>query len=188
MGKVKTNKRNKVLHKKSGGNQNTKPAAVALSKAYFGDSALASLIGEVVSLFHRLRIVSEQIHRQGEMTSGKRGVLGSLDRFGPQTVPAMARARPVSRQYIQALVNQLSDEGLVEFIENPAHKRSHLVRLTPKGKVLLDSMIQRETDLLSQLKLDIPEKALRDGAAVLKTVREVFESKEWKERLKKEGV
>ncbi|HZX13673.1 MAG TPA: hypothetical protein VFF49_04660, partial [Thermodesulfobacteriota bacterium] len=68
MEKMKTNKRNKVLHKKIGGNQNTKPAAVALSKAYFGDSALASLIGEVVALFHRLRIVSEQIHRQGEMT------------------------------------------------------------------------------------------------------------------------
>ncbi|HLE24134.1 MAG TPA: MarR family transcriptional regulator [Thermodesulfobacteriota bacterium] len=188
MGQVKTSKGNKVLHKRSGGNQNTKPAAVALSKAYFGDSALASLIGEVVALFHRLRIVSEQIHRQGEMTSGKRGILGSLDRFGPQTVPEMARARPVSRQYIQTLVNQLMHEGLVEFIENPAHKRSHFVRLTPKGKELLDSMIQRETELLSQLKLDIPEKALHDGAGVLKAVRELFESKQWKELLKEDGV
>ena len=184
MGKEKRSKRH--LNKRAD-SQDKIPAAVALSKAYFGDSALASLIGEVVALFHRLRIVSEQIHRQGEMTSGKRGVLGSLDRFGPQTVPAMARARPVSRQYIQTLVNQLSDEGLVEFIENPAHKRSHLIRLTPKGKVLLDSMIQRETELLSLLKLDIQEKALRDGAGVLKAVRELFESKQWKELLKEEG-
>ncbi|MGH7909372.1 MAG: MarR family winged helix-turn-helix transcriptional regulator [Thermodesulfobacteriota bacterium] len=187
MGNVKTSKRNRVLHKKSSGNQNTKPGAVALSRAYFGDSALASLIGEVVALFHRLRMVSEQIHRQGEMTSGKRGVLGSLDRFGPQTVPEMARARPVSRQYIQTLVNQVSEEGLVEFIENPAHKRSHLVRLTTNGKELLDLMIHRETDLLSRLKLDIPEKALRDGAGVLKALRELFESKQWKELLKEDG-
>ncbi len=183
MGKAKRSKHH--LNKRAD-TQDKTPAAVALSKAYFGDSALASLIGEVVALFHRLRIVSEQIHQRGEMTSGKRGVLGSLDRFGPQTVPAIARARPVSRQYIQTLVNQLGNEGLVEFVENPAHKRSHLVRLTPKGKELLDSMIQRETELLSRLELDIPEKALRDGARVLKAVRELFECKQWKELLKED--
>jgi len=49
-------------------------------------------------------------------------------------------------------------------------------------------MIQRETELLSQLKLDIPEKALHDGAGVLKAVRELFESKQWKELLKEDGV
>src|SRR4030067_3517211 len=106
MGKEKRSKRH--LNKRADSQDNI-PATDALSKAYCGNSALASLIGEVVALFHRLRIVSEQIHRQGEMTSGKRGVLGSLDRFGPQTGPAMARGRPVPRQDIQTLVNQLSD-------------------------------------------------------------------------------
>jgi hypothetical protein len=42
------------------------------------------------------------------MTAGKRGVLKGLDRLGPQTVPQMARARPVSRQHIQTLVNRLA--------------------------------------------------------------------------------
>lgn len=159
------------------------PAAVALSRAYLGDSALVSLIGETVALFHRLRVVTEQIHQWGEMTSGKRGILASLDSSGPQTVPQMARARQVSRQYIQSLVNELTEEGYVEFQENPAHKRSNLVLLTPKGKKFFDSMVQREVKIMSRLKLDIPEKDLQAAASVLAVVREMFESKQWKRLL-----
>jgi DNA-binding MarR family transcriptional regulator len=70
-------------------------------------SPLESLINETVALFYRLRVVAEQIHRQGETSGPKRGLLKSLDRFGPQTVPQLARSRPVSRQYIQSIVNQL---------------------------------------------------------------------------------
>ena len=72
------------------------PAAVAL----LGDSHLSRWSGETVALFHRLRAVSEQIHQLGELSSGKHGILKGLGLFGPQTVPQMARARPVSRQYI----------------------------------------------------------------------------------------
>lgn len=152
--------------------------------ALFGDSALESIIAETVSLFHRLRVVAEQIHRQGEFTSGKGGVLRGLDVFGPQTVPQMARTRPVSRQYIQTLVNFLEKEGHVELIDNPAHKRSRLVRLTPKGKALVDAMMRRQAKLFAQLKLDIAEKDLRAAGNALRAVRELFEGDRWKRLLK----
>ena len=96
--------------------------------------ALESVFAETVALFHRLRAVAEQVHGQGETSAGRRGILKSLDRLGSQTAPQMARARHVSRQHIQILVNQLAKEGLVDFIDNPAHKRSSLVHLTRKGK------------------------------------------------------
>jgi DNA-binding MarR family transcriptional regulator len=183
MGKLKMNTRRKLSHARSGEAKREAPAAVALTKAYLGESPLASIMGETVALSHRLRVVSEQIHRLGEMTSGKRGILGSLDSSGPLTVPQMARARPVSRQYIQTLVNELAKEGCVEFKENPAHKRSRLVHLTPKGKELLYSMVQREVKLFSRLKLEISEKELRAASSVLRAVREIFESKDWKRLL-----
>ena len=140
-------------------------------------------MGETVALFHRLRVVTEEIHRLGEIASGKRGILASLDSSGPQTVPQMARARPVSRQYVQALVNELAKEGCVEFSENPAHKRSRLVQLTSKGRDLFHSMVRREVKLISRLKLDIPEKELKTAASVLRAVREMFTGKEWKRLL-----
>jgi DNA-binding MarR family transcriptional regulator len=145
-------------------------------------SPLESLINETVALFYRLRVVAEQIHRQGETSGPKRGLLKSLDRFGPQTVPQMARSRPVSRQYIQTIVNQLLDGGYVRFSENPAHKRSPLVNLTERGKDLLDIMSQREEELLSRLKIDIPAIELEITASSLQQMRLIFESAEW-ERL-----
>jgi DNA-binding MarR family transcriptional regulator len=161
----------------------TKPAPATV---LFGGSALESVLGETMSLFHRLRIVAEQVHHQREMTAGKLGVLRGLDLSGPQMVPQMARARPVSRQYIQTLVGRLADEGHVELIENPAHKRSRLVRLTQQGKDLLDPAMRRQAKLFSRLTIDIPERDLRTAASVLSALRASFESSHWFRLLKTE--
>ena len=143
-------------------------------------SALESLIDETRALFHRLTVAAKEVHRQGEMSAGRRGVLRSLDRLGLQTVPQMARARPVSRQLIQTLVNELAKEGHVEFVDNPAHKRSHLVRLTPKGTKLVEDMSRQEAKLLKELNIEIPAGDLRSAAAVLTAVRQLFESEQWR--------
>jgi DNA-binding MarR family transcriptional regulator len=57
----------------------------------------------------------------------------SLALLGPLTVPQIAQMRPTSRQRMRRLADELAAEGLVEFIDNPKHRRSKLVRLTPKG-------------------------------------------------------
>ena len=152
--------------------------------ATYGGSPLESVFGETVSLFHRLRAVAEQVHLEGEMAEGKLGVLKGLDLSGPQTVPQMARARPVSRQYIQTLVDQLTDEGHVELIDNPSHRRSSLVRLTSRGKAFVDAAMRRQAKIFSRLKTGIPEKDLRTAASVLSAVRAFFESDQWKRLLK----
>ena len=158
------------------------PAAVAL----LGDSPLESLVGETVALFHRLRAVSEQIHQLGELSSGKHGVLKGLGLFGPQTVPQMARARPVSRQYIQTLVNLLAVNGHVELVDNPGHKRSRLVRLTPGGKKLVEEMNRRQAEVLEQLPINISETELRKAASILRALRQVFEAHPWKKLRRRE--
>ncbi len=147
-------------------------------------AALESVIDETRRLFHRMRVAAEQVHRQGGMSGGRRGVLRDLDRLGPQTVPQMARARPVSRQHIQTLVDQLAAEGHVEFVQNPAHKRSHLIRLTRKGKELVEAMNRREAKILPRLRIGIPEHELRTTAASLRVVRELLESDQWKRLVK----
>jgi DNA-binding MarR family transcriptional regulator len=137
-------------------------------------AAMQEVFDQTVSLFHLLRALAAQLHGQGEMTAGRRGILRGLDRLGPQTVPQMARARPVSRQHIQLEVNQLEADGLVELIENVAHKRSRLVRLAPQGKAQLEAMERREAELYAQWGLPIPEEELRAAAAVLRALRETL--------------
>lgn len=138
-------------------------------------SALESLTAETARLFHRLKVVAEEVHHQGETTAGRRGALRGLYRAGPQTVPQMARARSVSRQHIQTLVNALAEDGLLEQVKNPAHQRSHLIKLTTKGKDLVETMNRREERVFNRLTIPISKKRLQDAADVLRMVRSLFE-------------
>ena len=71
-------------------------------QAAFGGPPLDDLIQEVTRLFHRLSALTSEIHGGGMTSAGRRAILMELDRAGPRTVPEMAKARPVSRQFIQS--------------------------------------------------------------------------------------
>jgi DNA-binding MarR family transcriptional regulator len=149
----------------------------------FHDPALESVLAETAALFHRLRYDAERIHGQGERSSGRRAILRSLSRLGPQTVPDMARARPVSRQAIQRVVNELTEDGFVEAVENPAHKRSSLIQLTPAGETKLEAMAAKEREVFDGLKFDVAKGELRQAAETLRRVRKMIESPEWQRRI-----
>ncbi len=148
------------------------------------ESAFNLLINETAALFHRLKVVADEVHHQGEMSGGLRSILRSLSKRGELTVPQMARERAVSRQSVQILINQLADQGFVEFVENPAHKRSAFVRLTPQGKKAVESMNRREEKLLSKSGVGATDKKMREAAETLRQVCSFFESDEWKRLLK----
>lgn len=136
--------------------------------------ALRALLDETRLLMHRMKRTAERLHRRGEMSAGQRSVMMSLQRLGPLTVPVLARSRPVSRQHMQVVVNALLDGGLAALEPNPSHRRSHLVRLTPRGAALVDRMERREIEFLSELELDLPATGLWEAAGVLKRVRETI--------------
>lgn len=93
----------------------------------------------VIEFHFRIEAVSEAI--AGFATAGGEwGTLRTLVKEGPQTVPELARSKPVSRQHCQTIVNALEAQGLVEFIDNPKHKTSKLVRTTKRGRARFESM------------------------------------------------
>ena len=96
-------------------------------------AVVADLIFEVAQCFFKIRALGQ---KEGFITAwggGAFGFMRSLAQLGPLTVPQIAQMRPTSRQRMQRLADDLAAEGLVEFIDNPEHRRSKLVRLTPKG-------------------------------------------------------
>ena len=95
--------------------------------------AIAELMLEVAQCFFRIRAVGQQAGLITSWGGGAFGFMRSLALLGPLTVPQIAQMRPTSRQRMQRLADELAAEGLVEFIENPKHRRSKLVRLTPEG-------------------------------------------------------
>ena len=142
---------------------------------------LSSLVDETVALFHQLTHAAARIHRQGAHSAARRGVLRSLAAGGPQTVPSLARARPVSRQHIQMLVNALKHDRLVEVVPNPSHRRSSLIRLTRRGRTSIDAMARREQRVFGRIGLGVSDRRLRAAAGVLRHVRRSLERGAWAE-------
>jgi DNA-binding MarR family transcriptional regulator len=142
---------------------------------YEDADAVAALVDETVRLFHRLRAVSEELHGAGEQSASRAGVLRGLARKGPQTVPEMARARPVSRQHIQTLVNGLLADGLVALEPNPAHASSRLVTLTKAGAAAFAEMDARERKRFRRIAAHLDRKTVDAARQTLASVREALE-------------
>lgn len=155
---------------------------VVIMKHPENENQIRSLIEEVILTFRRLRVVSAEIHGGGAPIPGQRGVLIELLRTGPQTVPAMARTRGVSRQNIQVLVDRFRSRGLIELEQNPAHRRSKLVRLTRNGASLVKTMNEREGLVLRSLKLAISPAQFQNATAVLRAFRARLEEHPWENR------
>ena len=131
-----------------------------------------ALFNEVRLLYQSLVQVGETIHAGSNISIGMRAVLEYLERQGPTTVPHMARARRVTRQRIQMLVNALLAQALVEPRDNPASRRSPLIGLTTKGAQVIAAMRALEA---SQLEIDITDQELFDASATLANVRRAIE-------------
>src|SRR5688572_29770513 len=93
---------------------------------------IADLMLEVAQFFFRIRAVGQKTGLITSWGGGAFGFMRSLALIGPRTVPQIARMRPTSRQRMQRLADELAAAKLVEFIDNPRHRRSKLVRLTRK--------------------------------------------------------
>ena len=97
------------------------------------DEGLYLLLGWIRAS-HKLRALGQEMGAVTEGGRGAWGVLHSLVAEGPQTVPQLARTRPVSRQHIQKIANELMEAGLIESVPNPAHRRSRLLAITASGR------------------------------------------------------
>ena len=99
----------------------------------------------IIELYFRIEAVTTAT--AGFATAGGEwGCLRTLMKEGPMTVPEMARTRPISRQHCQTMCNALEAQGLVEFVDNPKHKKSKLVRPTKKGRARFESMRKQFID------------------------------------------
>src|SRR5882757_5117970 len=100
------------------------------------DSArlLGELLNEIAYTYFPLRAAGDALTARFGQTTAEWGLLRTLDEKGPMTVAALARSRPVARQWIQRFANQLVTDGLIEFVDNPDHKRAKLIQITPAGQ------------------------------------------------------
>jgi DNA-binding MarR family transcriptional regulator len=69
---------------------------------------------------------------------------------------------------MQRLADELAAEGLVEFIDNPKHRRSKLVRLTPKGDARYRELSARLLSIASTMDVALSEADLRKTIEIVR--------------------
>jgi DNA-binding MarR family transcriptional regulator len=149
---------------KTGAAPRTGTGQIVDSKA----DAIAELMLEVAQCFFRIRAVGQKTGLITSWGGGAFGFMRSLVLLGPLTVPQIAQMRPTSRQRMQRLADELAAEGLVEFIENPKHRRSKLVRLTPKGDARYRELNARFLVIASTMGVALSEADIRKTTEVVR--------------------
>jgi DNA-binding MarR family transcriptional regulator len=137
---------------------------VAGSKA----EVIAELMLEAAQFFFRLRALGQKTGHITNWGAGAFGFMRSLALLGPLTVPQIAKMRPTSRQRMQRLADELAADGLVEFIDNPRHRRSKLVRLTRKGNAHYRRLDARLLDIASTMGGDSSEADIRKSIEIVR--------------------
>jgi DNA-binding MarR family transcriptional regulator len=107
--------------------------------------------------FSRLMEECFKINRQlvaavGKLTDGSGitgpqwGVLGELGGpHAPLTVAQAARHLGMARQGVQRVADLLQEKGLIEYVENPSHRRAKLAAVTVAGRQLLTRLQEHES-------------------------------------------
>lgn len=129
---------------------------------------IADLMLEVAQFFFRIRAVGQRKGLIRIWGGGAFGFMRSLALLGPLTVPQIAQMRPTSRQRMQRLADELAEEGLVEFIDNPSHRRSKLVRLTRKGEARYRELGARFLAITSTMGAELSEVDIRKSTEIVR--------------------
>lgn len=142
------------------------------SRANIEDRADEELTYEVIRRIRPLyRVLVSAVDRNLEGTGvsvALRGVLEHLAEAGPLTVPDLARAHSVGRQFVQRMIDQAESDGLVERQFNPAHRRSVLFSLTRKGRDTFELIRKRELKVIRKAATGVSHS---DVAATLRVIQ-----------------
>ena len=105
------------------------------------------------------------------LTAARWQVIGAVALAGrPLTVPQIARRMGLTRQAVQATVNQLRAEALVEARDNLDHRRSPLIALTERGSERYAAADPRQIRWINELSAGLD---ITDLAAAARALREL---------------
>ena len=144
----------------SGGEAGARPGRSAA-----GD-ALTELVLRVFRLSGLFLAAAEDMARPAGLTAARWQVLGAVLRE-PLTVSGVARGMGLTRQAVQRLADALVEEGMAEYLPNPAHRRAKLLRATPAGWAAIGVIRPPQYAWTNRVTRDIPADELRRAVATI---------------------
>jgi DNA-binding MarR family transcriptional regulator len=127
---------------------------------------MSELVVHVFRLNGLLTAAGDAMAAPTGQTSARWRVLAAIE-DAPLTVPQVARAWWLSRQSVQRVADVLVDEGFAEYGENPGHRRSKLLRITPRGHSALRTIREAQRAWADAVGGEIGATDLRTANAIL---------------------
>ena len=127
---------------------------------------LTALIVPVIQLRAHFTRAGEAIARVGGQTLAHWLVLESAA-SQPVTVVQIARQLGLTRQSVQRVADLLERDGLIEYVDNPEHQRSKLIRLTAGGQQTLRVIQAKQRAWAARVGAEIGEVELRHASRVV---------------------
>ena len=145
-----------------------------MSKLNLNGDAFTELILEVFRVNRLLLEAGDHLTQPVGLSSARWQVLGVVE-HGPVPVANVARIMGLTRQSVQQTADCLAEDGLIEYSENPHHRRAKLMTMTPKGRKALDYVVERHADWANQIGEKQSLEELRTAVTVLQQLRESLE-------------
>src|SRR5215468_3004004 len=134
----------------------------------------------VLALFRANGLVLAAGHRLAEqegLTAARWQVLGAVALAGrPLTVPQIARRMGLTRQAVQATVNQLHRDTMIETSDNPDHRRSPLIDLTERGRQKYAALDRQQIAWINELSAGLKLSDLAAAGRLLQDLSDRLEN------------
>lgn len=133
-------------------------------------AAFTALILETFRSNGLLLAAGDRLTKPLGLTSSRWQVLGAIA-DQPRTVAQIARQMGLARQNVQRLADLLAADRIVEYVANPDHQRSKLVRLTAAGRKTLAVLMRRQESWANRIAAGVPAAELKAAARTLQKLR-----------------
>ena len=134
--------------------------------------ALTELVLEVFRLNGELLAAGDALVDDIGLTSARWQVLGAIA-LSPVPLPVahLARNMGLTRQSVQRLVDDMTDDGLVTDAPNQHHRRAKLILLTGKGEIAFRTAMARQERWADGLAAGLSSEAILAANATLRALR-----------------
>jgi DNA-binding MarR family transcriptional regulator len=132
------------------------------------------LVADVYELAGSFRRLGDAIAGTVGQSQARWQVLSAVS-GGGKTVPRIARRLGLARQSVQRVADLLVGDGLCDYLPNPDHKRSPLVRLTIKGETQLRKLSAAADHRHRELAQKVRAKDLAVTHRVLRVIRDALD-------------
>lgn len=137
-------------------------------------SVLHDLFREIFALQAALASIMDEVHAKTGLGTPQLKLLHILCHMGPATVPDMAARLGVSRQSVQTVCNGLQSRGILEFRDNPRHKRSKLVGMTEVGRSVYQRARLEEEAIIAKSFPEVDPERAKDASDLLAHIRQAL--------------